>query len=226
MSKSVIFYTDNLLDEQIAAPVRKSIMASGLPILSVSLQPIDFGNNIVYIGERGYITMMYQIITALENSKSDYVFFCEHDVLYNKSHFEFTPPRDDIFYYNENVWRWMIGTNKMIRHDRMLPLSAMCCNRKLALHFYLYRLEKMKEIGFEYFRNNQAELIRKWGFEPGTKKIRRGGLTDDDFATWKSREPIIDIRHPGTFSPPKYTLESFKHKPENWQEVTIRKAPL
>lgn len=223
--KGVIYYTDNLLDEKIALPVRKSILESGLPIVSTSLQAIDFGRNIIVCGKRGYVTMMNQIITALEESTAKYVFFCEHDVLYSKSHFDFTPPRNDIFYYNENVWRWEIGSDKMIRHDRMIPLSSMCCNRKLALAFYQYKWKKMEEIGFEEFDNPQSKIMRVWGFEPGTKKKKRGGLTDDDFKTWRSKEPLIDIRHPGTFSPTKVTLESFKHKPSGWVEININ-SPL
>lgn len=222
----VIFYTDNLLDEKIARPVRESILESGLPIVSVSLQPMDFGENYVVAGKRGYVSMMKQIILALEKSTAKYVFFCEHDVLYNKTHFDFTPPSDDIFYYNENVWRYTVGEEVAIRHDRMLPLSVMCCNRKLALYFYEYRWAKMEEVGLETFDNPQSELMRKWGFEPGTKKKKRGGLTDDDFATWSSKKPVIDIRHPGTFSPTKNTLASFKHPPKNWEEITVNGKEL
>ena len=69
--------------------------------------------------------MVKQILTALENSTTDYVFFTEHDVLYPKCHFDFTPPRDDIFYYNANVWRWFYPEDTAITHDRMLPLSSL-----------------------------------------------------------------------------------------------------
>ena len=228
MNKGIIFYTDSQLDESIARPVRESILKSGLPIISTSLKALDFGRNIVVDGKRGYVTMMSQIITALEESTAKYVFFCEHDVLYPESHFDFTPPNDsvDIFYYNDNVWRWEIGSDKAVRHDRMIPLSTMCCDRKLALEFYEYRWKKMEEIGLEKFDNPQSDIMRKWGFEPGTKKKKRGGLTDDDFATWSSKEPVIDIRHKGTFSPTKVKLESFKHKPKNWREISINELPI
>lgn len=219
--KSIIFYSDSELSEEIAAPVRRQILKAGLPIVSVSLKPLEFGTNFVVEGKRGYVSMMRQIILGLGKATTKYVFFCEHDVLYPKSHFDFTPTRDDIFFYNANVWRWMVGTETAIRHERMLPLSVMCCNRELALNFYQYRMKKMREVGLEKFENSQHELIRKWGFEPGTKKKKRGGLTDDDFETWYSEKAVIDIRHKGTFSPPKYTRESFKHAPKNWEEVSI-----
>jgi len=219
--RGIIFYTDSQLDEKIASVVRERILKANLPIISVSLKPLNFGKNIVMEGKRGYVTMMKQIILALENSTTDYVFFTEHDVLYNPSHFDFIPPRDDIFYYNSNVWRWLLGSDKVVRHDRMLPLSCMCANRQLALNFYHYRMEKIMEAGLDAFSSREPDLARKWGYEPGTKKKKRGGLTDDDFDTWSSKDPVIDIRHRGTFSPPKATLESFKHLPKNWQEVNI-----
>ena len=84
----------------------------------------------------------------------------------------------------------------------------------------------MEEAGLETFDNPQSEWIRKVGFEPGTKKKRRGGLTDDDFSTWRSDGPVIDIRHYGTFSPPKTKLSDFKHKPTNWEEIEIEKLFL
>lgn len=166
--------------------------------------------------------MMLQIITALENLDTKYVFFLENDVLYNPSHFEFIPTRDDIFWYNRHVWRWLLGEPIAIRHDRMIPLSSMCCNRELALRFYRYRWENMVKAGLDSF-NGDSKLARKWGYEPGTKKKKRGGLTDDDFDTWKSRDPIIDIRHHGTFSPTKTKLLDFKHAPTGWEEIPINK---
>lgn len=222
--KGIIYYTDSELDESIARPVRIAILEAGLPVVSVSLKPMEhFGENYFLNKKRGYITMMRQIILALEKSTAKYVFFCEHDVLYSKSHFDFTPPRDDIFYYDENVWRWLAGSKMAVTHDRMLPLSVMCCNRELALRFYKHRWEEMEKVGLKKFSNSQADIIRKWGFEPGTKKKKRGGLTDDDFETWKSAEPTLDIRHNKSFSPPKCTLSSFKHKPENWREIEVEK---
>ena len=95
--KGIIYYTDNRLGEPIYSTAQKHILSSGLPIVSISLKPIDFGENIVLDLNPSFITMIKQIETGLEASKSDFVFFCEHDVLYPASHFEFTPPRDDIF---------------------------------------------------------------------------------------------------------------------------------
>ena len=218
--KSIIYYTDNRLADPICFLVQQHLLGTRLPIVSASLKPIGFGKNEVIKGKRGYPTMVKQIISCLERSTSKYVFFCEHDVLYHKSHFDFTPPRDDIFYYNKNVWRWLLGSNKAIKHDRMIPLSSMCANRELALGHYRLRAKKIKENGWEQ-NSKDPKWVRKMGYEPGTKKKKRGGLTDDNFDTWESKFPVIDIRHKGTFSPTKIKLEEFKHKPKWWKEVFI-----
>lgn len=225
VDKTIIFYTDNRIKEPIKSLVRGLLLEVELPIVSCSLKPIDFGTNIVIEGQRSYPTMVRQILTALENSKEKYVFYAEHDVFYPKSHFDFTPPRDDIFYYNENVYRWWSKGETAIRYDRMLPLSCMCCNREFALEHYRMRQSKIEEWGLDHFRSREPRLARLWGYEPGTKKKKRGGLTNDDFDTWSSKEPVIDIRHKNTFSSPKIHLKDFKHAPENWQEINIDEVP-
>lgn len=225
MTKGIIYYTDNRLSEPIFSAVQQQILKAKLPITSVSLSPINFGDNYVLNLERGYVTMIKQITLALEKSKSDIVFFCEHDVLYPQSHFDFTPEKENIFYYNENVWRWDYPNNLVIRYKRLISLSGLCVYRDFALSHYRSRLQKINEVlekeGIKV--TNEPLWARCWGYEPGTKKIKRGGFSDDDFETWKSKDPIVDIRHGKTFSQRKVTLDSFKHKPEDWQESTIDK---
>jgi hypothetical protein len=220
MGGSIIFYSDNKITEPIKSVVMRHILESNLPIVSVTLKPLDFGKNIVVAGERSYPTYVKQIRTALENATGNFVFFCENDVLYPKSHFDFVPPTNNIFYYNRNVWKWKFGNKTAVTYDRMLPLSCMCCDRELALKHYRMREEAVLK-RLDEFQSREPELARKWGYEPGTKKRRRGGITDDDFDTWVSEYPVIDIRHEGTFSPDKCTLDSFKHLPLNWGEIPI-----
>ena len=226
MKKGIIYYTDSRLSGPIFSIVQKHILKAELPITSVSLKPINFGKNFYLDLKPNYVTMIRQIAKALEESHDKYVFFCEHDVLYPLSHFEFTPPRDDIFYYNANTWRWKYPANLLITYDRLMSLSGLCVNRELALANYKRRLAKMAENGYtQEVRRGEPDWARKWGYEPGTKKIKRGGFSDDDFETWKSKYPLIDIRHNKTFSQAKVTLDSFTHKPNNWQETTFDKIP-
>jgi len=216
--KTILYYTDNRLDEPIFSDVQTQLLKSNLPIVSVSLKPIYFGENIVLENLKpSYPTMVTQIITALENTNSDVVFFCEHDVLYHPSRFDFTPARKDIYYYNLNTWRWDYPNDRVIRYDRLISLSGLCVYRELALDHYWRRLKRIQLIEAKN-DGGEPSWVRKMGYEPGTKKKKRGGFSDEDFETWSSKYPDIDIRHKGTFSPPKVTLESFKHLPTGWQE--------
>src|SRR3990167_10072219 len=164
MDKGIIYYTDNLIEEPIKSVVQEYLSDSGLPIISASLKEIEFGKNVVVKGERGYPTMVRQIVEALKLLDTKYVFFCEHDVLYPQSHFDFTPLKDDIFYYNENVWRWAFGTDMAVQYDRMLPLSCLCANREFTLNHYLGRQKLIEEGGLNEVKSKEPEWVRKMGY--------------------------------------------------------------
>lgn len=132
MNKSIVFYTDNRVD---FPEVRESILKSGLPIVSCSLRPLDFGKNIVLNLERGRETYYQQIITALEASEGDYIFMCEHDVIYDPSHFEFEP-KEDKFYFNTNVWKWKYGTDLVVWTDDLQQVSGMSGYKESLLKYY------------------------------------------------------------------------------------------
>uniref|UniRef100_A0A6M3IR35 Glycosyltransferase n=1 Tax=viral metagenome TaxID=1070528 RepID=A0A6M3IR35_9ZZZZ len=225
-TKGIIYYTDNRIREPVCSVVRNLIAESGLPIVSCSLSKIQFGTNIVLENrQRSYPTMVEQITTALENLDTEYVFFCEHDCLYPKSHFDFTPPKDDVFFYNINAYRWWIVGGWCITYDQLHSLSGMCCNRELALNHYHARQKAIEEQGLDKIRSREPRWARQFGYEPGTKPRRRGGFSDDTFETWKSEVPIVDIRHTRTFSSPKINLIDFKHKPDNWKQISYKDVP-
>lgn len=230
MTKGIIYYTNNNLSEPIFTACQNQLKLAiagsdpAISITSVSLSPINFGKNIVAKGESGYLSMVNQIITALETSSANYVFFCEHDVLYHPSHFEFTPSTDDTYYYNMNNWRWDYPRNRLIRYDGLTSLSELCVNREFALKHYHLRLKKMKEVGLESFQMKDPHMARLWGYEPGLKKKRNGALIEEKSDNWNSLYPNIDIRHQKTFSLPKVSLKDFKHKPTGWQETTTDKV--
>ena len=225
-SKSIIYYSDTRLGEPLLSLAQRYIKASGLPIVSCSLgKPIDFGENYVVEGNRGWGTMARQIITALEHSTADYVFFAEHDILYHDSHFDFTPPRDDTYYYNAHTWRWKFPEDHAITYDRMISLSGLCANRELVLDHFRRRIQKATEKGYDIDASREPEWARKWGYEPGTKVRRRGGFSDEPYDVWYSDFPNIDIRHDKTLSVPKTTQEEFKHPPTGWIEYPIEEIP-
>lgn len=219
MNKCGIYYTHNCIDSKIFTICQQQINNSfDSEVVSVSLEPINFGKNIVLDLKPSVITMFTQILTALEHCSCDYVFFLEHDVLYHKSHFDFIPPRNDVYYYNTNVWRWKYPDNFFITYDGLISLSGICAYRELLLNHYIQRLKKITDMGWEDGRD--PNWARKIGYEPG-KPRRRGGFMDEETAEWKSEYPNIDIRHSKCLTPSKVTLKSFRHLPTNWKETTF-----
>ena len=209
--KGILYYTDNRLDPMIMAIAQQQMLMSGLPIVSVSLEPMAFGDNVVVNLIRGVVTMHRQILAGLERSKADMVFFCEHDVLYHQSHFAFTPPEDDTYYFNTNVWRWWFRNNHFITYDGLSSLSGMCANREILITHYRERLRQIEENGWENGRDPQ------WA--RGIVGHAPGRFSGEKSIYWRSEFPNIDIRHSQTLTSAKVRLNRFKHLPMNWQEA-------
>ena len=98
---TLIYYTDGSLEDSLAELVRNRLLRIGLPIVSVSQEPLDFGTN-VCIGKigRSYNSIQSQILVGLCNAKTKYVALCEHDTVYPDGCFDFVPPGDGVFFYN------------------------------------------------------------------------------------------------------------------------------
>lgn len=199
-SASIIYYTDNRLDTKIAEAVRTQLLSIGLPIVSASLEPLDFGTNIHIDMERGYHAYFTQIVAALEASTSDIVFFCEHDNLYHPSHFDFTPPTRDKFYYDLNWWK--IRKDGLAVHWDAVQVSGLVCYRELALKYYASRLATFDLESFD----------RK--FEP---------TVETEYESWWAEYPSIDIRHDKNLTYNKWRLSHFRDKSTavNFQSSTI-----
>ena len=228
LSYGCIFYTDNRPKEFILEKCRQTLRENcPYPIVSVSLhKPIDLGKNICITDrERSYPTMLFQIVTALKALDTDIVYFLEHDLLYSRSHFDFTPPTDYIYYYNLNNYRWSVKEDFAVSYDGLHSLSGLCCYRKTALKHFQDRLDYVESKGWDKDRAREPRWGRVMGYEPGTKPRRRGGFSDETFEVWRSEFPNIDIRHRHTFSSPKTSLSDFKHPPVNWKEVKLEEIP-
>ena len=105
--KTILYPTDNSLPEPFAARIRDILVreAVGLPIVSVSQEPIDLGVNIC-LGQigRSWLSLYRQLYAGLEVVKTRFVSIAEHDCLYTYEHLSWVPPLDDTFYYNHNHW--------------------------------------------------------------------------------------------------------------------------
>lgn len=199
--KGIIYYSDNKLNIKIAKRVQQQLLSIGLPITSATLKPMNFGRNIHLPLERGVLTMFKQILAALEASTAEIVFFCEADVLYHQSHFDFTPPSREIFYYNTNVWKVDARSGHAFRVDDCRQVSGICVYRDLAVAHYRKRVEMVERDGF----------TMAMGYEPGTHG-RPERVDDSKSETWESPLPNVDIRHDTNFSHTRWSKDEFRNQ--------------
>lgn len=211
--KGIIYYTTNQLQLKIARKVQNNLTKisreKDIPIVSASLKPMAFGDKNVYLPlDRGYLTMFKQILAGLEASRAEIIFFAEHDVLYHKSHFDFTPPKKDVFYYNENVW--FLRPDGHCLHYDAKQLSGLCAYRDVLITHFRERVEMVKRKGFS----------RRMGFEPMTHgRIKWKNMYKAE--GWKSKFPNVDIKHGETATPGRWKKEQFRNQryTKGWKEA-------
>jgi hypothetical protein len=217
--KGAIYYTDSKLDPAIAIPVRTQLKraARDMPIVTAALghTRLDLGvKNIIFPKlKRGHLAMFHQILAALIHSPADVVFFCEHDVLYHPSHFDFTPPRADTFYYDGNVWLVRIPDGHALYYEHR-SLSQMCCYRELAIAHYQKKIARVEANGGQY--------DAKMGFEPGTRGTHAGGIDDSPCGDWRAAEPSLDLRHDGNLTRSRWSKDKFRDQKytAGWTEAS------
>lgn len=208
MTKGAIWYSDCLPAPAILAASRATVERSGLPIVAVTLKPIDWpaASCLVLDATRSTLTMFRQILLALETLTTDIVFFCEHDVLYAPEHFTFTPTRRDVYSYNQHVYKVRASDGHAL-HYPCSQTSGLCGDRARLVEHYRTRVALVEASGFS----------RRMGFEPGThhRAERVDDLTAD---TWMSDVPNIDIRHDANLTESRWSQEQFRTKPPSWME--------
>jgi len=212
ISKGILYYTDNQLDPKIMSVCQKQLRkcAGANQLVSVSLEPIDLGENIHLPLERGYLTMFKQILAGLEALESDIVYFCEHDILYHPSHFDFIPPKDYKCFYNTNVWKVRYSDGHAMRTAKCQQTSGLVGYRELLLEHYRKRVELVEQNGYS----------RSMGFEPGTHN-RAARVDDLNSESYESKFPNLDIRHEQNLTPSRWSPEQFRNKryTKGWQEA-------
>lgn len=215
-TKGIVYYTDNRAPKDIHSVVRQSLLkarANGISHVvtsGISEKP-DFGDFSFYMPEfeRCYLTMFKQMLAGIENCHADIIFLCEHDVIYHPSHFNFTPCRDDVYCYNENVYQINTETGKTV-YWRAKRASQLCAFRDLLVEHYRKRVAIVEEQGF----------TMRMGFEPGTH--RRAERVDDyGSESWISPYPNLDLKHGKNLTRAKWSPLDFRNKKNciEWKDV-------
>jgi glycosyltransferase involved in cell wall biosynthesis len=208
----IVYYTDNELNPMIAAVCRRQLQAAAgdRELVSVTRKSMAYGRNVVVPGERGRLQMFRQILAGLEASTADYVFLCEHDVLYHPSHFEIEPPREDTIYYNVNTCHVDVAGKHGVKYTTH-QVASLCAYRPLLLDYYRKLVAAVEADGYDH----------SWGYEPGSW-LGRKTFMPIPTCDWSSKFPNIDIRHDQNLTASRWSQDQFHDKRtcQNWQEIT------
>lgn len=168
-NRVIVYYTDNNLERSLADAARKNLIkaAGPIPIISVSQEPLNFGQNIC-VGKKPKtkLSMYEQMLEGVKAAPDDsFIYLCEHDVFYHYSHFEKVPPKDDAVWINQNKYHWQQGNHFYLKAKDQKAWSMATGSKK-------YLLEKLETT----VKNKMGEMKVRW-------------------FKYNSERPNIDIRH-------------------------------
>jgi hypothetical protein len=207
MTACCLYYTAHRHPPEIEAACRAQLdRARGdIPLVAVGLQPFDYGDVTIVLGglEPGPLTLHKQILAGLRLIGAEWVYFCENDILYHPSHFEYAPGPDDVFGYNTHIWRVRYDDGHAVWTDNLEQTSGLCGHRWRLFGHYTRRVDAIERDGFDRH------------YEPGPKT----GLGKP--ANWQSRYPNLDIRHDRTMTRSKWSPSEFRNQryAQGWREA-------
>ena len=133
---SVVYYTANEIPEHFAWETRDKLIkaiSEDTPIISVSMKPMEFGENIVSKTPRSHINIYRMALLGAKAAKTKYIALCEDDVLYSPEHFRHRPSSDEIFAYNLAYWNIQTWGEPLLTHKAggRRNLHSLICNREM-----------------------------------------------------------------------------------------------
>lgn len=176
---TIIYYTANVISDTFAKDVRSQLetAAEGTKIISVSLEPIDFGENIVAETPRSHVNIYRQLLIGAKAATTKYIATAEDDVLYSPEHFKHRPT-DGHFAYNIGIWMMFTWGEPLFTQKvgGRRNLTSLICERELLI--------KTLEERFEKYPDESKIDISIWA-EPGKyeKHLRVTPVASETFYT-------------------------------------------
>lgn len=186
---SVVFYTANVIPEPFAHSMRKNLLfaINGLPLISVSKKPMDFGENIVVDLPRSHLNIYRQALIGAKKAQTKYIAMAEDDVLYTKEHFDYRSSEGK-FAYNLAAWNLFTWSHPPVFNHKSpvrRNLFSLVCERDLFI-------EAMEERFAKYPDDSKVDLSI-WA-EPA-KYERQLGVTVRESEEFYSDPPLIVFIH-------------------------------
>lgn len=143
---TIIYYTSNREHPDFEDQIRGNIerVANGIPIISVSQKPIDFGKNIC-VGDVGLSdhNIYRQLLIGCEAATTKLIATAEADCLYPPGAFNLDPPKIDWCWRNSNLWVYYKGKDQF--REKRWSLCSQVSGRLYLMDAIKKRLEGWPE---------------------------------------------------------------------------------
>jgi hypothetical protein len=174
MSTTILYCSSNREKPDFEKRIIDNLLAvhNGLPIVSVTQQPLDLGIGVwhknICVGDVGASGFNYfkQILIGLREITTDFVIMAEADCLYPEHYFDFVPERQDICYRADQVYIMPDARDYFFYKKEGSTLGQI-----VGRDYYLATLEKLfagapdwsvEEMNFPKERHKQVDIFNEF----------------------------------------------------------------
>lgn len=156
-------------------------------LITVSRIPTDMGKgiNLIQTETPSASNVYWQMLRAAKLATTKYIAVAESDSLYCQDHFNFKPPRDDVFYYNLSHWSLFSWDENMFSWRNRKGNWTMIANREFVI-------EALEERFAKYPSGTPPESTGELGRWRSDKQLGLKQRKSEDFYTYT---PIINLNH-------------------------------
>jgi hypothetical protein len=185
---TILYYTSNKEEEGFERRIRDLIIenSNGLPIVSVSHKPIDFGKNI-YVGDVGAsgFNMFRQVLIGCKACDSKFIISAEADCVYPPDYFTWIPTTEDRCYRNSNLYVMPQHRTFFWRKEEGATHAQV-----VGREFYINTLERLFEGEPEWDLKIEQKNFPKEKFHKRGEDVFR--KTEIEF--YETESPVVQIK--------------------------------
>lgn len=197
---TIIYITANTLPKSWVDFQTKHLIkaANGSRIISISREPMNFGENLLDTEKKCYWNIYFQLLRGAKEAKTPFVAMAEDDTLYTKEHFsKFRPPMDAVS-YDRARWSLFAWDNMYCMRQRISNCSLVAPRD--------YLIEALEERNRKYPNGND------YVGEVGRSKVEhRLGVSVRNCVEWYCHNPIVQLNHEGGTDKGDYGIINGRH---------------
>src|SRR3989338_3960004 len=190
---TIILPTLNLVPKEWQAFHKKTLLEAidGAPIITISKNPMDWGNNVLEDGPPTVENLYWKILRGAKLAKTPFIAIAEDDALYTREHFLFRPSMD-VFAYNMHRWAIFTWGQPFYFLKQSIANTFLIAPRELTIEALTERFTK-------YPLGSPPKFIPG---ELGREKNERSvGLTPRKHVEFITVDPQVQFYHEFGFDP-------------------------